>query len=64
MQIKKVKINPKLRHENVPCTADHFEQYIRDCELTVVHLGGRYIRVQDGAGEEWGLFEGQYKPCG
>lgn len=63
MPYEKVKISPKVRHENIPCTADHFEKYLRDQALPIVHQGKDYVRVRDAAGEEWGFFSNQFDPC-
>lgn len=61
MPYEKVKISPKVRHENIPCTPDHFEKYLQGKALPIVYQGkGAYIRVRDAAGEEWGLFPRQY----
>ncbi len=63
MPYEKVKISPKVRHENIPCTSDHFEKHLRDKALPIIHQGNMYIRVRDGSGEEWGLFRGQFVSC-
>jgi len=64
MQFKKVKINPKIRHENIPCTSAYFEKNFLNQELAVVFYGTNYIRIRDSEGEEWGFFEQEYIPCG
>lgn len=63
MAYKKVKISPKVRHENVPCTPDHFEKHLRGKALPIIHQGKGYIRIRDSSGEEWGLFGEQFIPC-
>ncbi|GAB2994101.1 hypothetical protein GCM10027284_09150 [Cyclobacterium sediminis] len=58
----RVRIHKKLRHENIPCTPQYFEENFRDKSLEVTHKAEQYYRVRDQQNEEWGFFEGQLIP--
>ena len=58
----KVRIHKKLRHENIPCTPQYFEENFRNKSLQVIYSAQQYYRVRDQKNEEWGFFAGQLIP--